>query len=43
MDAIAANISREYEVPREQAERDVAGFIAELETEGFLARGMESR
>src|SRR3954462_7360959 len=40
MDAVAANISREYEVPREQAERDAAGFIAELETAGLLARCM---
>jgi len=43
VDTIAADISREYTVPREQVERDAAGFIADLETEGLVARKMEGR
>src|SRR5437016_3649669 len=43
MDSITAQISREYAVPREQVDHDAAGFVADLETEGLLAREMESR
>jgi hypothetical protein len=43
MDAIAANISHEYAVPRQQVEEDAAGFIADLEAAGLLARNTEAR
>ena len=36
--AIAAQISREYCIPNEQASEDTATFLAQLEAEGFLAR-----
>jgi hypothetical protein len=38
LEGIAAQISREYAVPRKQVEQDTTRFLAELETEGFLAR-----
>ncbi len=38
--AMAAQISREYAVPEEQAAQDTARFLAQLEAEGFLARNV---
>jgi hypothetical protein len=43
VESIAADISREYAVPRQQVEEDAAGFIADLETKGLLARNMGTR
>src|SRR5580765_463374 len=43
MDSIAAHISREYAVPREQVEQDAACFVADLETAGLLSRDVEGR
>jgi hypothetical protein len=43
LDSIAANISLEYAVPREQVEQDAGGFIADLQAEGLLTRNMEGR
>src|SRR5438105_1599356 len=43
LDSIAAEVSREYAVPREQVEQDAAGFIATLETEGLLTRSLARR
>src|SRR5258707_2725286 len=43
MDSLAAHISREYAVPRDQVDQDAAGFIADLQTQGLLARDMEGR
>jgi len=40
---MAAQISREYGVPEEQAAEDTAHFLAQLETEGFLARSAQVR
>lgn len=40
LETIAADISGEYGVPREQVQQDAAGFVAELETTGLLARHM---
>src|SRR5438034_6838219 len=34
MDSLAAHISREYAVPRDQVDQDTAGFIADLQTQG---------
>ena len=36
--AIALEIGREYGIPAEQAARDAAGFVAQLEAQGFLVR-----
>jgi hypothetical protein len=36
--AIASQIGREYGIPVEQAARDAAGFVAQLEAQGFLVR-----
>ena len=35
---IASEIGREYGVPTDQAARDAARFVAQLETHGFLVR-----
>ena len=35
---IASQISREYAVPASQVEADTAGFLADLEAQGFLCR-----
>lgn len=43
LSAIADDISREYAVPRGQVEQDAAGFIADLETQGIVARNGEGR
>jgi hypothetical protein len=43
MDSIAARISHEYAVPREQVDQDAAGFIADLEKQGLLARDAGGR
>jgi len=40
LETIAADISREYGVPREQVQQDAAGFVADLEAKGLLARHM---
>lgn len=36
--AIASGIGREYGIPADQAARDAAGFVAQLEAQGFLVR-----
>jgi hypothetical protein len=38
LETIAADISGEYGVPREQVRQDAAGFVADLEAKGLLAR-----
>jgi hypothetical protein len=38
VEAIAARISREYVIERDQTRRDTLEFVAELETRGFLSR-----
>lgn len=38
LDAIAARISQDHGVRREQARQDAEEFIADLETHGFLSR-----
>jgi len=40
LETIAADISGEYGVPREQVQQDAAGFVADLEKKGLLARHM---
>jgi hypothetical protein len=40
VEAIAAKISREAGVPHDLVRRDTAEFVAELETQGFLSRGI---
>ena len=42
LETIAADISVEYGVPREQVQQDAAGFVADLEAKGLLARPMGS-
>lgn len=42
LETIAADISGEYGVPREQVRQDAAGFVADLEAKGLLARHMGS-
>jgi hypothetical protein len=42
LETITADISGEYGVPREQVRRDAAGFVADLEAKGLLARRMGS-
>jgi hypothetical protein len=37
--AITAAIALEYGVKPDQVERDAAGFLADLEAQGFLTRG----
>lgn len=41
LESIAADISGEYGVPREQVQQDAAAFVADLEAKGLLARPME--
>jgi len=36
--SIASEIGREYGIPAEQAARDAAGFVAQLEAQGFFVR-----
>lgn len=38
LESIAADISGEYGVPREQVRQDAAVFVADLEAKGLLAR-----
>ena len=40
LETIAADIGVEYGVPREQVQQDAAGFVADLEARGLLARPM---
>jgi hypothetical protein len=40
LETIVADISGEYGVPREQVQQDAAGFVADLEAKGLLARPM---
>jgi len=40
---IAAQISREYAVPEQQASEDTARFLTQLEAEGFLIRTTGAR
>lgn len=42
LETIAADISGEYGVPREQVQQDAAGFVADLEAKGLLARQVGS-
>ena len=42
LETIAADISGEYGVPREQVRQDAAGFVADLEAKSLLARHMGS-
>ena len=42
LETIAADISGEYSIPREQVHQDAAGFVADLEAKGLLARHMGS-
>jgi hypothetical protein len=42
LETIAADISGEYGVPREQVHQDAAGFVADLEAKGLLARQVGS-
>jgi hypothetical protein len=41
VDSIASRISLEHGVPHDLARRDTTNFIAELETQGFLSRGLK--
>jgi hypothetical protein len=43
VEAIAASISRDAGVPHDLVRRDTAEFVAELETQGFLSRGIGCR
>jgi hypothetical protein len=38
LETIAADISGAYGVPRQQVRQDAAGFVADLEAKGLLAR-----
>ena len=40
LESIAADISGEYGVPREQVQQDAGGFVADLEARGLLVRRM---
>lgn len=42
LETITADISGEYGVPGEQVRQDAAGFVADLEAKGLLARHMGS-